>query len=70
MPFKRNTFEFRHLSGETGQNNKKGMGIKMEQYFEPALLADVIANMQKQGDTAMFEAQSDNFGEDYYIMEF
>ncbi len=42
----------------------------MEQHFEPTLLADVIANMQKQGDTAMFEAKSDNFAEDFYIMEF
>ncbi len=42
----------------------------MEQYFEPTLLADVIANMQKQGDTAMFEAPGDNFMDDNYIMEF
>ncbi len=42
----------------------------MELNFEPTLLADVLENMIKEGDSFIFEASSDNFSEDRFIMEF
>ncbi len=45
VPFKRNAFEFRHLSSETGQNIKKGIGIKMNKY---------LAGIKHELSTAVF----------------